>query len=76
MLSAPVVNNTGLGGKLAYMLSFSAEGSALEADVDRTDTSAPHLATALQEQLGLKLSRQRGAYPVLVIDDIERPSEN
>jgi uncharacterized protein (TIGR03435 family) len=76
MLSAPVVDNTGLDGKLEYLLSFSPEGSALEADTGRTDTSAPHLATALQEQLGLKLERGHGPFQVLVIDRIERPTEN
>jgi uncharacterized protein (TIGR03435 family) len=36
----------------------------------------PALFTALQEQLGLKLNPQRATLDVLVIDSIERPSEN
>jgi uncharacterized protein (TIGR03435 family) len=36
----------------------------------------PALFTALQEQLGLKLNSQRATLDVLVIDSIERPSEN
>ena len=36
----------------------------------------PALFTALQEQLGLKLNPQRATLDVLVIDSIDRPTEN
>jgi uncharacterized protein (TIGR03435 family) len=36
----------------------------------------PALFTALKEQLGLRLESQRGPAEVLVIDHVERPSEN
>lgn len=41
-----------------------------------TPGDEPALFTALQEQLGLKLNPQRATLDVLVIDSIERPSEN
>ncbi|MGC2208483.1 MAG: TIGR03435 family protein [Candidatus Korobacteraceae bacterium] len=36
----------------------------------------PSIFDALKEQLGLKLAAQRGPVQYLVIDHIERPSEN
>jgi len=40
------------------------------------DSTAPSLFTALQKQLGLRLTAARGKIPMVVIDRIERPSQN
>jgi uncharacterized protein (TIGR03435 family) len=40
------------------------------------DSSGPSLFTALQEQLGLKLEAQKAPVDVLVIEHVEKPSEN
>ena len=38
-------------------------------------TETPHLFTALEEQLGLKLEPARGPVNVFVIDRVERPTD-
>ena len=48
----------------------------LEWSPDQTATDKPSIFTAVQEQLGLKLESSRGPVDVIVIDHIERPSEN
>jgi len=40
------------------------------------DWQGPTLFTALEEQLGLQLSSQKGPVETLVVERIERPSEN
>jgi uncharacterized protein (TIGR03435 family) len=40
------------------------------------EPNGPSLFAALQEQLGLKLESQRGSVEVIVIESVEKPSEN
>jgi uncharacterized protein (TIGR03435 family) len=71
-LSRTVVDKTGLTGKYDLLLTWSPDdGSAAG-----SDSSAPSLFTALQEQLGLKLQPAKGPVQTLVVDHIEMPSEN
>ena len=67
-----IVDRTGLQGRFSFTLRFKGNRSADAAD----DGDAPELITALQEQLGLKLVPENGPVEVVVIDHIERPSEN
>jgi uncharacterized protein (TIGR03435 family) len=71
-LSRTVVDKTGLKGKYDLSLTWSPDDGSTAA----SDSSAPSLFTALQEQLGLKLQPAKGPVETLVVDHVEMPSEN
>jgi len=71
----PVIDKTGLKGLFDFRLEFSP--NALEVETPGLQQPVrPSLFSALQEQLGLKLESSKGPGEVLVIDHVERPSEN
>jgi uncharacterized protein (TIGR03435 family) len=63
-----IKDNTGLKGAYDYKLEWSNDQAE--------DSSLPSLFTALQEQLGLRLDSTKGPVEMIVIDRVERPSEN
>jgi bla regulator protein blaR1 len=80
-----VVDKTGLKGNYAFNFHWTPDPSEKEnlkqsdeivATEPAPDSNGPSLATALREQLGLKLQPQTEPVPVLVIDHAEEPSEN
>ena len=73
--SVPIVDETGLSGKFVYELRAESMIPGAVAS-GSSDPSLPSFTVALEEQLGLKLESQRAEVPVLVIDSVERPSEN
>jgi uncharacterized protein (TIGR03435 family) len=62
-----VVDRTGLEGDFDIDLEFFMAGTSVE---------GVSVFTALQEQLGLKLESHRAPVDVLVIDSVERPTED
>jgi uncharacterized protein (TIGR03435 family) len=72
LLSAPVVDETGLHGSFNFSLDFTNPRDPRPRQAD----SPPDLFTAVQEQLGLKLEAKKGPVEVLVVDHMERPSAN
>jgi uncharacterized protein (TIGR03435 family) len=69
-----VVDKTGIAGNFRVHLTFApdevAGGAAAPAD------AGPSFFTALQEQIGRKLESAKGPVEVVVIEHVEKPSEN
>jgi uncharacterized protein (TIGR03435 family) len=77
-LDRPVVDQTGLSGRFDFTIAWTPESnhpSAPNADVP-ADPQGPTFVEALRQQLGLKLESAKAPLRILVIDHVERPSEN
>ena len=75
MLGRPVFDKTGLSGSFDFKLDYAA------VEVQRDPNSAATAAAAdifaaIQEQLGLRLEASKAPIDVLVVDKIEKPTEN
>jgi|HubBroStandDraft_4_1064222.scaffolds.fasta_scaffold472272_1 uncharacterized protein (TIGR03435 family) len=82
-----VVDKTGIVGRFDVHLEVTAgdiqpkfvAGRTIEQQgqltADQMD-AGPSISTALQQQLGLKLETGRGPVQVIVVDHIERPTDN
>jgi uncharacterized protein (TIGR03435 family) len=76
LAGGPITDKTGLTGFYAFELHYSRPNQSDPSNTAADPTDAPDFFTAIQEQLGLKLQRESITIPVLVIDRLERPTEN
>ncbi len=82
VLDRPVVDQTGLSGRFDFTLTWTPDesqfgGLGIKVPPPTDDAAAPPgLFTAIQEQLGLKLESAKAPVEVLVVDRVEKPSEN
>ncbi len=82
VLDRPVVDKTGLKGRFDFTLTWTPDetqfaGFGVRIPPPSTDPNAPPvLFTAIQEQLGLRFDSQRAPVDVMVVDRVERPTEN
>lgn len=72
----PVTDATGLTGRYSVALTYSTPPPPGSDRAPGGTPDAPEIFTALQEQLGLKLQPSTKTIRVLVIDHVERPTEN
>jgi uncharacterized protein (TIGR03435 family) len=86
-LGRPVIDKTGLTGKYDIELKWTPDPGQGPAGLTGPlppgvqlppppDPNGPSIFTALTEQLGLRLESEKAPAEVLVIDRVEKPSEN
>jgi uncharacterized protein (TIGR03435 family) len=76
VLGRNVVDKTGVSGRFDIHLQWTPDQARDGADSVASDASAVSLFTALEEQLGLKVESSRGPVAVVVIDHVERPTDD
>jgi uncharacterized protein (TIGR03435 family) len=82
ILERPVVDQTGLTDRFDFTLQWTpdtAQVAAAGANAPPAPTNAdapPDLFAAVQQQLGLKLESTKAPVEVLVVDKVQKPSEN
>ncbi len=82
IMDKPVVDQSGLAEKYDFTLTFTLDpaqavrlgGAPLPAAVN--PDAAPDVFAAFEQQLGLKLESTKAPVDVMVIDKVDRPSEN
>jgi uncharacterized protein (TIGR03435 family) len=79
IMDRPVVDRTGLEGKYDFVLKWTPDqsqfGGRFPVAADSAD-APPGIFTAVQEQLGLRLSAEKTLVDVMVIDRVAQPSAN
>jgi len=82
-LGRPVVDSTGVKGVFDIKLEWTPDESQPRGPKESVEplpaddgAGGPTIFTALQEQLGLRLESRKGPVEIVVIDRVEKPSEN
>jgi uncharacterized protein (TIGR03435 family) len=82
MLDRPIADQTGLRGKYEFDVTFMPDDSMMGGIASKLPPPPagaempPSLFTAFQDQLGLKLEPTKAPVEVLVVDHVEKPSED
>ena len=80
LVGGPVQDRTGLTGAFEGKLEWTPEPGEPSLVPETTPTpnlsGRPSLFTAIQEQLGLKLESTGDPVEIIVVDKVEKPSEN
>jgi uncharacterized protein (TIGR03435 family) len=72
----PVVDKTALAGTYRVVMNFDMFARLKMPSVAPSANEAASVFTALEQQLGLKLEASRQLRDALIVDRLERPTEN
>jgi uncharacterized protein (TIGR03435 family) len=75
-LDRPVTNKSAVVGLFDFYVEFAPDEVMSANSAAAPNPAGPSIFTALREQLGLKLERAKGPGDFLVIDHVEKPTEN
>jgi uncharacterized protein (TIGR03435 family) len=74
---APVVDKTGLAGRYNFTLRYAPRTAYRGSPPSpRPSQDLPSIFEALPDQLGLRLQQEKESVEIIVIDSIQRPTEN
>jgi uncharacterized protein (TIGR03435 family) len=87
IVDRPVIDRTGIAGRFDFNLEFAPQeappafviGGAppgTQLPVSTGEPTAPSIFAVVEKQLGLRLEKARGPRDFVVIDHVERPTEN
>jgi uncharacterized protein (TIGR03435 family) len=75
-LGLPVVDHTGLTGSFSFTLRWNPDDTEPLQHDEAAAALRPEMSRAISRQLGLTLESQKIPVDILVIDHVEKPSEN
>jgi uncharacterized protein (TIGR03435 family) len=76
-LGRPAVDQTGITGRIDYRIEFVRDPSpAAPPDATAEGVPGPTFLQAVRDQLGLKLEPARAPLRFLIVDSVNRPTEN
>ena len=71
-----VVDRTGLKGRFDFNLEFQPQRRSTTEPGELTSPDGPSIFIALQQQLGLRLISIKAPVEFLVVEHVQRPTEN
>jgi uncharacterized protein (TIGR03435 family) len=74
IVGRPVLDKTGVTGRFELLLDFDI--NSIRGQAPPPDSNKPSVFEALREQFGLRLEPGKAQTPVLVVESIQRPTEN
>jgi uncharacterized protein (TIGR03435 family) len=79
ILDGPVLDKTDLAGSYDFDLEWTYDDTQFDGNLPplaSQNSGKPDLFAALQQQLGLRLESSKAAIDTIVIDSVQKPSEN